>query len=220
MARTPLAPLHQGSGMGADPFLQLYRDINRVFDDVFRGGDLPAGGNAMRSMVNTSMDVAETPDEFRLTAELPGVSEDDISISLNDDVLTIRGEKRAEEMQGAGDQNYHFVERCYGSFQRSLRLPTSVDGDRAEARFDNGVLTICLPKREQPNRSRTIGLSRSGKTANAGMGMGEARPGAEAGADRPKAEETASSNLGADDATSVFGRPGEGPDPGMQPNGR
>lgn len=219
MARSTPAPFRQGSGPGADPFLQLYRDINRMFDDVFRGGDMPASGMAMQNPVNTSMDVAETPDEFRVTAELPGVCEDDISIKLDDDVLTIRGEKRCEEMPAGRDQNYHFVERSYGTFRRSLRLPTSVDPERSKARFENGVLTISLPKREQANRSRTIELARGGKPAAPDMRMGETPSAPEAGAE-PRGEEAASTMAGADESTSAFGRPGEGPEPGMRQNGR
>ena len=125
MARNPLTQFRSGSGLlgGGDPFLSLHREMNRLFDDAFRG--MPAQGSATGgSFVNAHMNVSETDNEIRITAELPGVAEKDIDVTLDDDILTIRGEKRFE--QSDEKENFHFVERSYGTFQRSLRLPFPV----------------------------------------------------------------------------------------------
>ena len=146
MARNPMTPFRPGGGMfPGDPFLSLHREMNRLFDDVFRGTGLPAatgsqGQGDVGTFVNASMNVSETDKEIRITAELPGVTEQDIDVSLDDDVLTIRGEKKFERKDDK--ENFHFVERSYGTFQRSLRLPYAVDSEQVQASFENGVLTV------------------------------------------------------------------------------
>jgi HSP20 family protein len=147
MARNPLTPFGSGFGTpgGSDPFLSLHRQMNRLFDDVLRGTGLPAatgnqGQGRVGNFVNASMNVSETENEIRITAELPGVTEQDIDVSLDDDVLTIRGEKKFERTDDK--ENSHFVERSYGTFQRSLRLPFPVDPERVQGSFENGVLTV------------------------------------------------------------------------------
>ena len=179
MVRNPLSPFRAGGiaerGLGEDPFLSLHREMNRLFDNVFRGAGLPAGGGGQvqggtGQFVTAPMNVSETEREIRITAELPGVTEQDIDISLNDDVLTIRGEKKFEE-QGE-KENFHFVERSYGTFQRSLRLPYPINPDQVQASFENGVLTIALPKAAQQERSRKIQVqSGGGRTGAAGGGQ-------------------------------------------------
>jgi HSP20 family protein len=93
------------------------------------------------------VDVSETDAAVRVTAELPGVQTKDVDISLTDDLLTIRGEKKSEQSETKRD--YHRVERSYGTFTRTVRLPAAVDTDKVEATFKEGVLTITMPKREQ-----------------------------------------------------------------------
>jgi len=157
MARNPLTPFRSGFGMrgGSDPFLSLHREMNRLFDDVLRDTRLPSAGQIGASnLVNASMNVSETDNGIRITAELPGVSEQDIDVSLDDDLLTIRGEKKFEQKDEK--ENFHFVERCYGTFQRSLRLPFTVHPDQVQASFENGVLTVTVPKSGQQQRSRRI----------------------------------------------------------------
>ncbi|QFU16930.1 Hsp20/alpha crystallin family protein [Microvirga thermotolerans] len=160
MARNPLTPSRSGFGLlgGNDPFLSLHREMNRLFDDVLRGTGLPATGSqgqgGVGNFVNASMNVSETEKEIRITAELPGVTEQDIDVSLDDDVLTIRGEKKFERSDEK--ENFHFVERSYGTFQRSVRLPFPVDPEQVRAHFENGVLTVTLPKTAQQERSRRI----------------------------------------------------------------
>ena len=122
--------------------------MNRLFDDVLRDTRLPSAGQIGASnLVNASMNVSETDNGIRITAELPGVSEQDIDVSLDDDLLTIRGEKKFEQKDEK--ENFHFVERCYGTFQRSLRLPFTVNPDQVRASFENGVLTVTAPKSGQ-----------------------------------------------------------------------
>ena len=159
MARNPMTPLRLGGGMvPGDPFLSLHREMNRLFDDVFRGAGLPAAtgsqGQGGGTFVNASMNVSETDKEIRITAELPGVTEQDIDVSLDDDMLTIRGEKRFERTDEK--ETFHFVECSYGTFQRSLRLPFAVNPDQVQASFENGVLTVTLPKTGRQERSRRI----------------------------------------------------------------
>jgi HSP20 family protein len=163
MARNPLTPFRSSLGMlgGNDPFLSLHRDMNRLFDDVLRGTNSPATGQGgSGSFINAHMNVSETDKEVRVTAELPGVTEQDIDVRLDDDVLTIRGEKKFE--RNDENENFHFVERSYGTFQRALRLPFPVNPDQVQARFDNGVLTVTLPKTAQQERSKRIQIQSQG----------------------------------------------------------
>jgi HSP20 family protein len=117
----------------------LHREMNRLFDDVFKGFDtgMPA---ALASWPN--LEVNATEKDLRVSAELPGLDPKDVEILVEGDVLTIRGEKKSE----TEDKDRHFSERYYGRFERSLRLPFEVEDDKAEAAFKNGVLTVTLPK--------------------------------------------------------------------------
>jgi len=174
MARNSIAPFRSGGGMfPGDPFLSLHREMNRLFDDVFRGAPLPTaagrqGQGDVGNFVNASMNVSETDKEIRITAELPGVTEQDIDVSLDDDVLTIRGEKRFERKDAK--ENFHFVERAYGTFQRSLRLPYAVDSEQVQASFENGVLTVTVPKTGRQERSRRIQIQGRGVTGQGSTG--------------------------------------------------
>jgi len=185
MARNSLIPTTFGA---SDPILSLHREMNRMFDDVFRGSFArPSGASsqaAQPTFFNASMNVSETGNELRVSVELPGVNEQDVDISLNDDLLTIRGEKKFESERGGGDnqrgggekENYHYVERSYGVFERSLRLPFQVNADEVRASFENGVLTITVPKSAQQERSRRIQIQGSGQ-GRAQMGQnGDQRP--------------------------------------------
>ena len=134
-----------------DPLVSLQRDMNRLFDDVFRSFDsrLPAMG-AFGSFGGLgapwpSVEITDTDKEIRVTAEVPGLEEKDIEVLLDGDVLTLRGEKRSE----TEDKDRHFSERVYGRFERRIPLGVEVEENRIEARFRNGVLTVVLPKTEQ-----------------------------------------------------------------------
>jgi HSP20 family protein len=165
MARNPLSPFQPGGlaerGLGEDPFMSLHREMNRLFDDVFRGVPMAGRrGSSGGEFVAAHMDVSETENQIRICAELPGVSQDDVEVTLDDDVLTIKGEKKLERKDEK--ENYHFMERSYGTFQRSLRLPFRVEPDQVQADFNNGVLTVTLPKTKAQDRSRRIQVQASG----------------------------------------------------------
>jgi HSP20 family protein len=173
MARNPLSPFGFGGvgerGAGSDPFLSLHREMNRLFDDVLRGTfGVPSreGQGGQGGTLMPHIDVSETDKELKIRAELPGVTEKDVEVTLNDDVLTIRGEKKVERTNE--QENYHFVERSYGTFQRSLRVPYQVEPDQVQARFEHGVLTVTLPKSEQQQRSRRIQVQAGGAQGRPG----------------------------------------------------
>lgn len=156
MARHPLVPFGGSQLAGSDPFFSLQRGMNRLFEDVFRGGGLPTAGaeGQEAGMLMPQINVSETDSEIRITAELPGVAEKDVDVTLDDDVLTIRGEKRLEQKEDK--ENYHFVERSFGRFMRSVRLPQSVNREQVRANVENGVLTIVLPKNAAQDKTRHI----------------------------------------------------------------
>ncbi|MGO4705217.1 Hsp20/alpha crystallin family protein [Microvirga sp. 2MCAF38] len=158
MARNPLSPYGFGglteSGFGRDPFMSMNREINRLFDDMMRGSALPATAPQSAGMLMPQMDVSETEKEVRVRAELPGVAENDIDVRLDDGVLTIRAEKKTEMKEEKED--YHFVERSFGTFQRALRLPYAINVDEVKANFQNGVLTVTLPKGKEEERTHRI----------------------------------------------------------------
>jgi HSP20 family protein len=128
---------------GDDPFVSLHREIDRLFDDFSRGVPMMRWPS-MDGGVDLRVDVSETDKEIKVTAELPGVDEKDIQVTLVGDLLTIKGEKKAE--QERKEENYRIIERSYGSFARSLRLPYAVEEKKVQAEFKKGVLTITLPK--------------------------------------------------------------------------
>ena len=145
-----------------ESLFQLHREVDRLFDEAFRGFglgfprlNLPASTPSLlpqwQGVLRPSLDIHETEKQYVITLEVPGVEEKDIQLTLDDDVLWVRGEKRQEEERK--DAQYHFVERSYGSFQRALNLPADANQDAINASFKNGVLTITLDKREQPAAS-------------------------------------------------------------------
>lgn len=148
----------QAGGIGS--LLSLRSGIDQLFDDMFRGAfgtptrrffdlDSSRGGGAWPAAGVTvpSVNVAESADSFTITAEMPGLDEKDIAVSLAADVLTLKGERRAESEQKK--QDYRVVERRYGAFHRAFRLPEGVAAEKISASCDKGVLTITLPKRPE-----------------------------------------------------------------------
>jgi HSP20 family protein len=130
----------------------LQHDMNRLFEDFFR----PFDGSSFSPFSETScmfqprVDVIENEKDLRVSAELPGLDEKDLDVSILNDSLTIKGEKREEKEENAG--GYHRIERHYGSFYRNIPLPCEVDKENAEAVFKRGVLTIILPKSKETRR--------------------------------------------------------------------
>jgi HSP20 family protein len=144
------------------PFETLRREMDRLFDD-FEGGfwRFPFGRPMFGAepfwrreapvIAAPAVDVAESEKTYEITADFPGLSEKDIEVKLANGVLTIRGEKREEKEEKRKD--YHLLERRYGAFERSFRVPESVDSDKIEASFKNGVLTLMLPKTPEAQKA-------------------------------------------------------------------
>jgi HSP20 family protein len=124
----------------------LQQEMNRLFNTFFDAPTTGGTSSAGRRWV-PAMDLVETDDHFVLRADLPGLSDGDIELSLEDNVLTVSGERKAEHEERR--EGYYRVERATGSFSRSLTLPDGVDGDAISARFDKGVLEVRIPKPEQ-----------------------------------------------------------------------
>lgn len=133
-------------------------DIDRVFDAFF--GARPSNGVTRRW--TPAMDLVETDGDLVLKADLPGLEKDDVTIEVKDDVLTISGERKAEHEDRRDD--YHRVERSYGSFSRSLSLPQGIDADKVQADFNKGVLEVRVPKpaERKPHRVQ-IGATVNGE---------------------------------------------------------
>ena len=124
------------------PFWALHREMNRLFDDFFRGFDSPLGHSGW-SNAWPQLDVADNGTEIKVTAELPGMEEKDVELTLHDGVLSLRGEKKSEK---DGPQ---YSERWHGSFQRSLQLGPDVDPEKVSANFKNGLLTVTIAKKPE-----------------------------------------------------------------------
>src|SRR6516165_5204195 len=131
---------------GEDPFRTLFQEVQKTFEDFSRRSPF---ARFSPDILSPKIDVAESKDAIDVTAELPGVDGNDVDITLSDDVLTIRGEKKSEREEQDKDKNWHVVERSYGSFSRSIPLPFEPDATKVEAKFDKGVLRIRLPKSEE-----------------------------------------------------------------------
>lgn len=142
-----------------DPFFDLRAQMDRVFDSFMSAFQpfstmRPMGmGEFMRPMMmgmgtemSPRVDITESEDSLVVTADLPGLDERDIDVTVANGILSLKGEKRSERDERK--QNYHLMERSYGTFQRSFRLPDTVDAEKIDARFDKGVLTITVPKTE------------------------------------------------------------------------
>jgi HSP20 family protein len=132
-----------------DPFLAMRREMNRLFDDVFGGFGLPSVfGPALRQMAMApKIDVSETDNEIQVTAEMPGIDQNDVEVLLEEDRLIIRGEKKEEREDK--DRNYHLRERVQGAFSRTLPLPFTPDPNQVKAEFKNGVMAITIPKPQE-----------------------------------------------------------------------
>jgi HSP20 family protein len=133
-----------------EPFAALRSEMDRVFDS-FLGRSFGRIPDLARMKLGTavmpSVDVRDTPTEIVVEAELPGMDEKDITITLNNGVLTLKGEKKAEREEKK--ENYQVMERSYGSFHRTLHVGDTVDPEKVKAAFEKGVLKITMPKRPE-----------------------------------------------------------------------
>jgi HSP20 family protein len=142
------------------PFFTLQHEMNRIFDDFFRGWDVTPFGTAKSGFgfFQPSIDVKESDTEIIVQAELPGLEEKDIEVLLSNDALTVKGEKK-EEKEEKGKTYYH-MERTYGAFHRVIPLPGGINQKKVEAQFKNGVLSITLQKTEQAKaRGKKISIT-------------------------------------------------------------
>jgi HSP20 family protein len=141
------------------PLLALHREMNRMFDEVFRGFDLAPFGLASRALDGLGwpqIDIEDTDKEVRITAELPGLNEKDVSLEIANGVLSISGEKKSE----LEDKSRRFSERHYGRFERRISLG-DIEEDKVSAAFKNGVLTITVPKSAEAKNVRRIAINRN-----------------------------------------------------------
>jgi HSP20 family protein len=148
-----------------DPFRDLrtlQEEVNRLFSTNLTGGFGEEGIG--RGAWNPSVDIYENKDQIVLEAELPGMTREDFDLAIENNVITLRGERRFEKKDET--DNYHRVERSYGSFTRSFTLPQTVSGEGATAEYRNGVLRVTLPKREE-TKARRIEISGEGASAPA-----------------------------------------------------
>ena len=132
----------------------LQSDINRLFDAFMT----PFEGNEFRNAMSPKLDIAELKDKYEIKAELPGMDEKDINLSVEDGVLSISGEKKSETEDK--NKGYYLKECSYGTFNRSVRLPENIADDKIAAKFDKGVLVIDMPKKEPTvTKARKISIS-------------------------------------------------------------
>jgi HSP20 family protein len=150
------------------PFESLRREIDRLFDETERGSwRFPFGGSVfdveplwrrpMTFGTAPAVDIAEKDKAYEITAELPGLDENNIEVKVSNGTLTIKGEKKEEKQEEKKD--YYLSERRYGSFQRSFQVPQGVDPEKIEASFKKGVLVVTLPKTpEALNKEKKIAI--------------------------------------------------------------
>lgn len=143
-----LPNLFGGSG-GVDRMLEDMRRLQQQMEKAFGGGPMPL----MRADWQPAIDVKENPDGITVTAELPGLEDKDVEISLDEDVLTIKGEKKTEAKRE--EKGWHVQERSYGAFSRALQLPFTPKADAVQANFAKGVLTVTLPRPPEAEKPKT-----------------------------------------------------------------
>ena len=131
--------------------LDVQREINRMFDNFFREGSQEGDSLATTAWM-PPVDIEELDHQFTVQVELPGVVKDDVKIVMQDNILTIRGEKKYEHEEN--ERGQHRIERSYGAFERSIMLPAEIDEAQAKAEYKNGVLRLTLPKRPDSQSQR------------------------------------------------------------------
>lgn len=136
-----------------DPFVSLRREMDRMFDDFFTGF---GNGRALQSAggwtgMTPMIDVVESDKEVVVTAEMPGLDDKDFEVTLTGDLLTIKGEKKSEHEEKNGNAAY--MERRYGAFARTVRLPFEVGNEKVDAKYDKGLLTVRVPKPVEAQRA-------------------------------------------------------------------
>ncbi len=153
-----------------------FRPTTELFGPLFENLLTPvSGGSRLNLLRAPEADVIETQDAIRVVLDVPGLSPDDLEINLENNVLTISGEKRASQMGAEEGYTWHLSERRFGKFSRSFILPRDVEHDGIEARFENGVLYVSIPKSERARRRRieihNAGNNGSTRRVEAGASM-------------------------------------------------
>ena len=143
------------------PIFGLRREIDRLFEDTFTRD----GGS-----FTPAVDIKESDNEIRLDLELPGLKPEDVEITAENGVLTVRGEKHAERKEG-DESRYQIIERSYGTFMRTFQLPQGIDADQIKAEFNNGVLSLHIPRAALPQPKR-IEISAGQQTHQAAVASG------------------------------------------------
>jgi len=132
--------------------ITTFRQTNDPFASLL--ADLVGPSDRMGSLMRASADVTEKEDEIRVLMEMPGMKSEDIEIELENNVLTISGEKKEERTESDKDERYHLSERRYGHVSRSFVLPREVEQEQIQAHFEDGVLVVRIPKSEKARRRR------------------------------------------------------------------
>lgn len=133
-----------------NPFTAMHNEMDRMLANFFGEDRLPVPTNGHHMVVR--WDVAETDDAVKISADLPGLTEKDIDVTLADGILTIKGERKTEKETDGKDKRYHRIERSYGAFERAMSLPSDVDESKIAADFKNGVLELTLPKKPEARK--------------------------------------------------------------------
>ncbi|MFP7754150.1 Hsp20/alpha crystallin family protein [Thermodesulfobacteriota bacterium B35] len=138
--------------------VSLFEDMDRYMEQFFRNpfsmlsSPLMTGGLTRMEGITPSVDIYDDGDDMVLKAEIPGIKKDDLDVTITDEAITISGEKKQEEK--VDKENYHRIERRYGSFSRSFRLPDNVNAGKAKAEFKDGVLEVRIPKTKESKKKK------------------------------------------------------------------
>src|SRR5688500_783630 len=162
MANGHLTPWRPGSltrsPLGTGSVFDLHRQMNRLFDDLLENPAGSIGAPALAATAWPQLEIEQKDDQIRVVAELPGVDEKDVELTIEDGVLSLSGEKRSERKDESG-----YSERSYGRFERRIALPTNIDEDKCQADVKNGALTVTIPRAAQKAPGRRIPLGSSGQ---------------------------------------------------------
>jgi len=157
---TPWRPgsLTRGTFGTSGSLFDLHRQMNRLFDDLIESPATSLGAPALAATGWPQLEIDQKDNQIRVVAELPGVDEKDVELTIEDGVLSLTGEKRSERKDESG-----YSERSYGRFERRIALPSNIDEDKCKADFKNGVLTVTIPRAAEKARGRRIPLGTSGQ---------------------------------------------------------
>ncbi|MGB3753032.1 MAG: Hsp20/alpha crystallin family protein [Parerythrobacter sp.] len=157
MAFTYITPYRRGGGS----LLDMHKQMNAMFDELLSPEETGSSDKKGKGPTSwPSLDIMQDDGQIAITAELPGVERDAIDINMDDGMLIIRGEKKGETKKGG------YSERTFGRFERHISIPATVDLDNAEADYNNGLLTITLPKTQEKEKGRRIELKGNDSASN------------------------------------------------------